>query len=223
MLLPSTVQILCMTWYREVNMCRILMHLVSRINRKEEYCLSLAWILTSRYQSIVDDRTKIDKHKLYGKYDGIIHTELSQCTVNESTSWVSLKSSEVNNCSWKIRALLISYFWSSSCCQTCFPTIIRPILVFWKLVPKIKLDSPELNCSVIFSLYFLTVSKKIDDFLRDLVRRETERILLVQYQSTFFHSLFCGFASAFDLAATTLTLDCDACSSRRSARTSVLL
>ena len=59
MFLPSTMQVLCTTWYREINMCRILMLFVSEINRQEEYCLSLAWILTSRYQSVVDDRMKI--------------------------------------------------------------------------------------------------------------------------------------------------------------------
>ena len=36
-------------------------------------------------------------------------------------------------------------------------------------------------------------------------------------------SLFCGFAFAFDLAAKTLALDFDVCSSGRSAGTSVLL
>ena len=35
-------------------------------------------------------------------------------------------------------------------------------------------------------------------------------------------SLFCGFAFAFDLAAKTFTLDCDACSSGGSAGISVL-
>ena len=61
MFLPSTVQVLCSTWYREVNMCRILMPFVFGINRQKEYCLSLAWILTSRYQSVVDDRMKIER------------------------------------------------------------------------------------------------------------------------------------------------------------------
>ena len=59
MFLPCTMQVLCTTWYIEVNLCRILMPFVSGINRQKEYCLSLAWILTSRYQSIVDDRMKI--------------------------------------------------------------------------------------------------------------------------------------------------------------------
>ena len=42
MFLPSTVQVLCSTWFIEVNLCRILMPFVSGINRQEEYCLSLA-------------------------------------------------------------------------------------------------------------------------------------------------------------------------------------
>ena len=34
---------------------------VSWINGQEEYCLSSARILTSKYQSIVDDRMKIER------------------------------------------------------------------------------------------------------------------------------------------------------------------
>ena len=36
------------------------MFFVSWINRQEEHCLSSAQILTSRYQSIVDNRMKIE-------------------------------------------------------------------------------------------------------------------------------------------------------------------
>ena len=81
MFVPSVMQVLCTTWFIEVNLCRILMLFVSGINRQEEYCLSLAWILTSIYQSIVDDRMKIKKHIQYGKYVGIISSELSHCPV----------------------------------------------------------------------------------------------------------------------------------------------
>ena len=56
-----------------------------------------------------------------------------------------------------------------------------------ELTPKIILDSPELNCSVVFSLYCLRVSKKTDYFLRDLVRRE-RGFSWFNDQSTFFHS-----------------------------------
>ena len=86
---------------------------------------------------------------------------------------MSLKSSEINNCSWIISAELIPPFCSSSCCQACFPKIVRPIRrSLWKLTLKTILNSPELNCSVFFSLYYLRVSKKMDYFLRNLVRRE---------------------------------------------------
>ena len=99
---------------------------------------------------------------------------------------MSLKSSEINNFSWRISAVLISPFCSSCCCQAYLPTIIRPILRLWKLILKIVLNSPELNCSVIFSSYYLRMSKKMDYFLRNLVRRENN--FPVQYQSTFFRS-----------------------------------
>ena len=36
-----TMQVLCTTWFIEVNPCKILMAFVSGINKQEEYCLSL--------------------------------------------------------------------------------------------------------------------------------------------------------------------------------------
>ena len=74
----------------------------------------------------------------------------------------------------------------------------------------------------------MSLEKKIDHFLRDLVRREKGfwwfniNPLGILFGNSKV-SLICGFAFAFDLAAITFTLDCDACSSGRSARTSVLL
>ena len=53
--LPCTVHVSRSTWYREVNILRIFMIFVSWIYWQKEYCLSSAQILTSRYQSIVDD------------------------------------------------------------------------------------------------------------------------------------------------------------------------
>ena len=58
--LPCTVHVSRSTWYREVNTFRIFMIFVSWINWQEEYCLSSAQILTSRCQSIVDNRVKIE-------------------------------------------------------------------------------------------------------------------------------------------------------------------
>ena len=62
-----------------------------------------------------------------------------QWRIIKVTSWMSLKSSEINNYSWNISAVLISPFSSSSCCQACFPTIVRPIKYLWKLTLKIFL------------------------------------------------------------------------------------
>ena len=58
--LPCTVQVSRETWYREVNIFRVFVILISWINRQEEHRLSSAQILTSRYQSIVDTRKKIE-------------------------------------------------------------------------------------------------------------------------------------------------------------------
>ena len=49
-------------------------------------------------------------------------------------------------------------------------------------------NSSEVNCSILFSLYLLRMTKKMDYFLRNFVRRERESDSLVQHQSTFFHS-----------------------------------
>ena len=57
--LPCVMQLLCSTWYIQVNLFRIFVLFVPGINGQKEYSLSLAWILTSRNQSIVDDRMKI--------------------------------------------------------------------------------------------------------------------------------------------------------------------
>ena len=59
--LPCVMQVLCTTWYIQVNLFRIVMLFVSGIKKQKEYCLSLARILTSRCQSIVDDRMKIKR------------------------------------------------------------------------------------------------------------------------------------------------------------------
>ena len=146
---------------------------------------------------------------------------------------MSLKSSEIQNYSWIIIAELTSPFCSSSCCQGGFPTIGRPRKSLWKLTLKIILNSPELNCSVYFSLYYLRVSKKMDYFLRNLVRRERRISWFNINPLSFIHrndarwtiSRFSPlhFAFAFDRAAKSFTFRCDACSSGTSSGLSVLL
>ena len=51
MFLPCFVYVLCETQCIQVDRIRILMIFVHGIHRQKEYCLSVALILTSRYQS----------------------------------------------------------------------------------------------------------------------------------------------------------------------------
>ena len=129
--LPCTVHVSRSTWYREVNMFRVSVTFISWIHRQEEHRLSSAQILTSRYQSIVDNRMKIEcasnvvNAREYSSSNR--HIVLLR-RINEIASRMSLKSTEVENYSQIIKAILISSFGSSSCSQTSFPSNIRPIL-----------------------------------------------------------------------------------------------
>ena len=155
-----------------------------------------------------------------------------KCKFNVIMSRLSLKSTEVKDCFRIVGARLISFFWTSSCCQTSFPTIIRPMLYLWRKTSKMKLNIPELNSSIFLSPYCLIV-KKTDYLLRDFVRFDRLFWWINVNPFSFMHrfdnwcinkfSLFCGFAFAFDLDALTVTLVCDVSSWSGSARTSVLL
>ena len=142
---------------------------------------------------------------------------------------MSLKSSEINK-------MFLKYQYSTDISFSLL-LLLTSILsndhptnkLFVEIDLKKILDPPELNCSVVFSLYCLRVSKKIDHFLRNLVRRERRfsrfnvnpLSFIGMMLGTSTCSLLCGFA--FDLASKTFTIDCDACSPGRSAGTSVLL
>ena len=54
MSLPCILQVSCETWYRVVDILWIFVVFFSWINRQEEYRLSSAQILTSKYQSIAE-------------------------------------------------------------------------------------------------------------------------------------------------------------------------
>ena len=47
--------VLCMTRYTEVHRIKILLILVHGIHKEKEHCLSVVQILTSKYQSRIDD------------------------------------------------------------------------------------------------------------------------------------------------------------------------
>ena len=217
---------------------KILVIFVSRINRQKEYCLTCAQILTSMYQSIVDNRVKIERTSNVVKMleeSALNYHIVLQWRINKIASWVSLKSSEVKDSSWIISAVLISPFCSSSCCQTSFPSIIRPMRNLWKLTLKIFFNSPEMNRFIFFSLYLLRMTKKMDYFLRNFVCRERESDSLVQYQSTFLRSSeWCSMNSWQVLFFVVLlvpligmqnpsSFSCNACSSSWSSGTSVSL
>ena len=51
MFLPLFMHVLCMTWFIQVDRIRIFVFFVHRIHRQKTYCLSVAQILSSRYQS----------------------------------------------------------------------------------------------------------------------------------------------------------------------------
>ena len=55
MFIPCFLHVLCKTRCTQVDRVRILVFFVHRIHKQKEYCLSIAQILTSRYQSWIDD------------------------------------------------------------------------------------------------------------------------------------------------------------------------
>ena len=131
------------------------------------------------------------------------HNIVLQWRINKIASWMTLESSEINNYSWIISTVLESPFCSSSCCQTCFPSTVRPMNRLWAWILKIFLNSPEMNRSILFSMYFLWMTKKMNHFLRNLVLGENvSPIQFLLSMGTILgeepaSSLLCCFAFAF--------------------------
>ena len=96
--LPCTVHVSSETWYREVNIFRVSVTFISWINKQEEHRLSSAQILTSKYQSIVDNGIKIECASYVvnvREYSCPNHHIVLSRWINEIASRVSLKSTEV--------------------------------------------------------------------------------------------------------------------------------
>ena len=94
-------------------MFKIFMIFVSWINGQEGYCLSSARTLTSRYQSIVDNRVKIERTSNVAdvmEYSTLNDYIVLQHRINEIMPRVSLKSTEVKDWSRIIRAIRLSPF-----------------------------------------------------------------------------------------------------------------
>ena len=238
MSLPCTVHVLCSTWYREVNLIKSFVTYVHKINRQKEYYLSLAWIRTSRYQSIVDGRMKIKQHIRCGKYFGRIHRWIITLSCNEGSMRLRPE------CPWRARRwrivpeISVQYWYllftpppaakhnfqrSSDQYCTCGSWFRRQFLILQNWT------APSFSRCTVWECR----RRLIDYFLRNLVRRDREEspgsmsihflslIGMMLGKST--SSLLCRFAFAFDLAAKTFTIYRDVCSSGRSAGTSVLL
>ena len=58
--LPCFMHVLCMTLLIQVDRLRILVIFVHGIHKQKEYCLSVVQILTTRYQSRIDDGMQKD-------------------------------------------------------------------------------------------------------------------------------------------------------------------
>ena len=145
---------------------------------------------------------------------------------------MSLKSTEVENCSRIIKAILISPFRTSSCCQTRFPTLIRPMLCLWGLISKMKfilqncIAPSSSRCTVWLCRRRLITFVDTSYAARDgsdgsMSIHLLSCIGMILGVST--GSLFCGLAFAFDLAAITFTLVWRICSSCGSGRIFVLI
>ena len=102
---------------------------------------------------------------------------------------MSLKSSEIHNCSWRISTVLESFLFSSSSRQTCFPLAIRPMRRMQEMFLKIFLNSPELNCSHLLLDAFV-VNDEEDTPLSSILHDRRKNISLVQHQSKFQLDLF---------------------------------
>ena len=181
----------------------------------------------------VDDRMKIKRtFNMVNMMEesAMNHYIVLQWRINKIASWRSLKNSQINNCSWIICTILISSFWSSSCCQPCFPSIVRPMNRLWELILKIFFHSPEMNRSILFSMYLLRMS--ITFFDTSYSEREyfpgSISIQFLLSMGTILGeepagSLLCGFAVAFVRHAKIFALSFNTYSSSWSSGISVSL
>ena len=128
---------------------------------------------------------------------------------------MSLKSSETNNCSWRISTVLVSFLVSSSC-HVFLPLAIRPMRATQEIFLEIFFFSPELNCSIIFSMHMLSMTKKMNQCLRYFPGSMSIQFLLpigTILGEEPASSLLCGFALDFDRHAQSFASNLNAYSS----------
>ena len=122
---------------------------------------------------------------------------------------MTLKSSEIHDYSWRISTVLVSLLVSSSSCHALLPLVVRPMRTIREMFLKILFNSPELNRSIIFSMY-LDFHDEEDESISSICHNRRVNIppgstsvqilfpigiVLVEEPAG---SLLCGFALAFD-------------------------
>ena len=83
---------------------------------------------------------------------------------------MTLKSSEIQDYSWRISTLLKSFLVSSSSCHACCSSTCRQTNEDnMGNISEIVFSYPAFNCSIIFSMYLFSMRKTMDRFLRYIV------------------------------------------------------
>ena len=138
MFLPCFMHVACKTRSFQVDRLRILVFLIYRIYKQKEYCLSFAQILTSWYQTWIDDGMSIDcTSDVMNVLEETVRNNdiVLKRRINKIASWMTLKSSEVKNFSWRISTILKYFLVSSSSCPAASSTFRQTNVenkLFWR-------------------------------------------------------------------------------------------
>ena len=119
MSLPCFMRVLCMTRYTQIHRIRILVILVHGINKQEEYCPLLKfWPPNINLMHIRHDKCGRNQ-------PGLSHCPVNR--INETASWMALKSSKIQDCSWWINTILKYVVVPSFSCHALLPLVVKPV------------------------------------------------------------------------------------------------
>ena len=88
---------------------------------------------------------------------------------NEDWMRIQCGKHKTNDCSWIISATLEFPLCSSFCCQTCYPSTVRPMKRWIVGMVSENFLWFSRNRSVIISMYFLWMTKNMNRFLRNFI------------------------------------------------------
>ena len=165
MFLPFLMHVPWKTRCIQVDRIKILVVFVHGIHKQKEYCLTVAWILTSKYQCRIDDECKLIAYPTWQMYWWkLLGITTFSCNVESTRLRHDLAKLGGKNYSWRISTILVPFLVSSSCCHPCLPLVVGPMMTMQEMSLKIVFGSPEFNHSIVFSLYSC-MSKKMNLFL----------------------------------------------------------